>query len=97
MAASTFDALEASRKLKQAGIEDQQAEAIADQLRNAADARLEQLATKADLAQLATTDQITGLVGEFRGLAGELRIMKWLMGFFGTLSLAMAARLFDIV
>ena len=53
MAASTFDALEASRKLKQAGIDEQHAEAIADQLRSAAGAKLDQLATKADLQQLA--------------------------------------------
>ena len=52
MAASTFDSLEASRKLKQAGIEQQHAEAIADQLRSAAGADLNQLATSANLAEL---------------------------------------------
>ena len=50
MAASTFDALEASRKLKQAGIEQQHAEAIADQLRVAAGADPNQLATRVDMA-----------------------------------------------
>ena len=50
MAASTFDALEASRKLKQAGIEQQHTEAIADQLRPTAGADINQLATKADVA-----------------------------------------------
>ena len=50
MAASTFDALEASRKLKQAGIEQQHAEAIADQLRAAAGADPNQLATRVDMA-----------------------------------------------
>ena len=54
MATSTFDALEASRKLKQAGIDHQHAEAIADQLRAAAGADLQQLATKADVSQLVT-------------------------------------------
>ena len=54
MAASSFDALEASRKLRQAGIEQQHAEAIADQLRSAASADLNQLATKADVAAVKT-------------------------------------------
>ena len=50
MAASTFDALEASRKLMRAGIDQEHAEAIADQLRAAASTDLDQLATKADIA-----------------------------------------------
>ena len=54
MATSTFDALEASRKLKQAGIEQPHAEAIADQLRAAAGTDIQQLATKADVSQLVT-------------------------------------------
>ena len=54
MAASSFDALEASRKLKQAGIEQRHAEAIADQLRSAAGADLNQLATRADVAAVKT-------------------------------------------
>ena len=84
MVASTFDALEASRKLKQAGIEQQHAEAIADQLRSAAGADLEQLATKADLKNLATTEQLATLTG-------ELRIVKWAMAFQGAVSLATLA------
>ena len=50
MAASTFDALEASRKLTQAGIDQEHAEAIAEQLRAAAGADPNQLATKVDIA-----------------------------------------------
>ena len=50
MAASTFDALEASRKLKQAGIDQEHADAIAEQLRAAAGTDPTQLATKADMA-----------------------------------------------
>ncbi len=84
MAASTFDALDASRKLKQAGIEQQHAEAIADQLRAAAGADLNKLATKADLKTLATAEQ-------FSTLAAELRIVKWAMAFQGAVSLATLA------
>ena len=52
MPSSTFDALTAARKLEAAGIERAQAEAIADQLRTAAGADLDQLATRGDLAEL---------------------------------------------
>ena len=48
MTASTFDILSATRKLEAAGIERRQAEA----LREAATADRDELATKADLAEL---------------------------------------------
>ena len=48
MTASTFDILSAARKLEAAGIERRQAEA----LREAATADRDELATKADLAEL---------------------------------------------
>ena len=44
-----FDALAASRELREAGLEDRQAEAIAAAIRRAAAAGREGLATKADL------------------------------------------------
>ena len=91
MAASTFDALEASRKLKQAGIEQQHAEAIADQLRSAAGADLEHLAAKTDLQNLATTDQMTAVTEQMATITGELRIVKWAMAFQGAVSLATLA------
>ena len=84
MAASSFDALEASRKLKQAGIEQPHAEAIADQLRAAAGADLNQLATRADLAELradiyrALWIQGTGIVviiGGFIAIAAALKLI----------------------
>lgn len=52
MAANTFDALEAARALEAAGMERRQAEATAEQLRFAAGADRDQLATKGDLGQL---------------------------------------------
>lgn len=51
--ADTFDTLEAARELEAAGIERQQAEAIASTMRRAAAADHERLATKADLYQVA--------------------------------------------
>ena len=76
MAASTFDALEASRKLQQAGIDQQHAEAIADQLRSAAGAGLNPLATKADVA--AVKSDVTWL--------------RWGLGVNIAITLATAAR-----
>ena len=52
MTASTFDTLTAARALKAAGIEADQAEAIAAQLRTAAEADRGELVTKADLTGL---------------------------------------------
>ena len=52
MSATTFDTLTAARELESAGIERRQAEAIAQGMRRAASADREQLATKADLAEL---------------------------------------------
>ena len=52
MTATNFDALQAARDLEAAGVERRQAEAIAASMRDAAGADREQLATKADLAEL---------------------------------------------
>ena len=52
MAANSFDALEAARALEAAGMERRQAEATAEQLRFAAGADRDKLATKRDLDQL---------------------------------------------
>ena len=81
MSSSTFDALSAARKLEAAGVERAHAEAIADQLRTAAGADLDQLATRDDRTDLRT----------------ELRMMRWAVSFLAALTLAIAARLFGIV
>ena len=52
MLATAFDPLAAARDLKAAGFEQEQAEALAAQLRAAAGADHADLATKADLAEL---------------------------------------------
>ena len=81
MAASTFDTLAATRALEAAGVGRQQAEAHAEQLRAAAGADLDQLATKADLAVIGA----------------KLGVVQWVMAFQAALIVAMAARLFGIV
>ena len=67
MTTSTFDSLAAMRGLEAAGVNRNQAEAHAEQLRAAAGADLEQLANKDDLKRVETT------------LTAEMRIVKWAM------------------
>ena len=54
MSTTSFDALAAARDLKAAGVDADQAEAIAAQLRTAAGADHDTLATKADISALRT-------------------------------------------
>ncbi len=81
MSASTFDTLTAARELKAAGIEADQAEAIAAQLRAAAVADRDELVTKADLTALRIELRIIGAIvlamaakmfGIFHAVAGVL-------------------------
>ena len=81
MAASTFDTLAATRALEAVGVDRQQAEAHAEQLRAAAGTDLDQLAINADLAVISA----------------KLGVVQWVMAFQAALIVAMAARLFGIV
>ncbi len=49
---AAFDTLTAARRMEAAGMKREQAEAVAEAVRSAAEADLEHLATKADLAAL---------------------------------------------
>ena len=93
MTATTFNPLAVARDLKAAGIEAEHAEAIAEGMREAADAAAgaerADLATKADHAELRAV-----LYREIGTLRSELR---WILGFLAALILAMAAKLFGIV
>ena len=80
MNGTTFDALTAARELKAAGLDPAQAEAIAAQLRTAAGADHDTLATKSD---------ITALKSDITALRVEIRII-------GAIVLAIAAKLFGI-
>ena len=104
MTATTFNPLATARPLEAAGIERRQAEAIAEGMRDAADAAASaergDLATKADLAGFATKTDLadfatkTDLHREIGILRSELR---WMLGFQAALILAIAAKLFGIV
>ena len=95
MTATTFNPLATARSLEAAGIERRQAEAIAEGMRDAADAAASaergDLATKTDFADFATKADLHREIGILRS---ELR---WMLGFQAALILAIAARLFGIV
>ena len=68
MNATTFDSLSALRRLKEAGLEQGPAEAIAETMREATAANREDLATKADLATLEAR-----IKAEFKALKAEFK------------------------
>ncbi len=70
MAEAAFDTLAAARALKDAGVEPEHAEAIADAVRAAAQAGREELATKADLAalELRMTNKLYAVAGALAAL-----------------------------
>ena len=80
MAASTFDTLAAADKLRTAGFDDAQARAIVDVHRDAG----EQVATKADLAELRADIYralwiqgagIVAIIGGFIAIAASLKLL----------------------
>ena len=79
MTAAAFDTLKAAEALREAGIEEAHAKAIASTMR---DAVTEGVATKGDIARLEAKID-TGLAS-----------MKWVLGFLAALVIAMAGRLF---
>ena len=96
---TAFNPLATARDLKAAGIEAEHAEAIAEGMREAADAAASadrgDLATKADLADLENrlrADLATK--ADLETLRSELR---WMLAFQAAIILAIAAKLFGIV
>jgi hypothetical protein len=69
--ASTFDTLEISKRLKSAGFDDAQAEALTLVFRETRDADLSRLATKEDL--LATKNDLTSAISSLRA---DMEIMR---------------------
>ncbi|MEO5374540.1 MAG: CCDC90 family protein [Alphaproteobacteria bacterium] len=104
MAAITFDTLKFVHRLRDAGIAEPQAEAIAEAFKDASgDA---ELATRSDIARLeastkADIKDVRGEMGlgfsrvqaEFAKLQGEVNLLKWMMGIVlaGILSLVLRA------
>jgi Protein of unknown function (DUF1640) len=68
---AAFDTLEIAKRLRNAGFDEAQAEAVTGVLRDAREADLSQLATKADLSQLEAR-----LTSEFAALRSEMEILR---------------------
>ncbi|MBF0144005.1 MAG: DUF1640 domain-containing protein [Magnetococcales bacterium] len=66
--AVALDTREFVRRLREAGVEEKQAEAFSDAFQEVQEAQLEELATKSDLAELKGE-----LKGEIRELRGEIQ------------------------
>ena len=102
MNAAAFDTYTAAKRLRDAGFDERQAEAAVSMVRDAAGADREQLATKADLAEVRA--DLAALETRLRAdlatkadletLRSELR---WMLAFQAALILAIAAKLFGIV
>ena len=102
MNAAAFDTYTAAKRLRDAGFDERQAEAAVSMVRDAAGADREQLATKADLAEVRA--DLAALEARLRAdlatkadletLRSELR---WMLAFQAALILAIAAKLFGII
>lgn len=93
MSGTTFDALSATRTLRDAGFEDRQAEAVAGVVRHAVAVDRSTLATKADLhAGLAEVKaEISRVEAK---LDAHISSTRWVFGLLVALQFLMAARLF---
>ncbi|MEO5373377.1 MAG: CCDC90 family protein [Alphaproteobacteria bacterium] len=97
MAAITFDTLKFVHRLRDAGIPEPQAEAIAEAFKDASGGA--ELATRGDIARLeaSTKADIKDIRSEmtlgFSKLQGEINLLKWMMGIVlaGILSLVLKA------
>ncbi len=67
MTTIAFDTLKFARRLKKAGISEEQAEALSDAFREVQESQMEQLATKGDLRELEAR------------IMGEIRLNRWML------------------
>lgn len=81
MSVTTFDTLKFAKRLKVAGMSDEQAEVLSEAFIEAQKTQVETLATKSDLREL-----------ELR-INAQLQLLKWIIGFMlaGVLSLILKA------
>jgi hypothetical protein len=75
-----FDTLKFSKRLKEAGFTESQAEALAEAIKDAGGEA--ELATKADIADVKRNLKELELKidARFEGLKGELTLVKWTLG-----------------
>ena len=93
---TVFDMLAYTRRLTQAGVEHEQAEAFTDALRAAFS---EGVATRADIARLESRmdAQDAKLDAQDAKLDTNMRAMQWVLGLMAAPLVMMAARLFGVI
>ena len=89
MATATFNPLALARRLKDAGMDEPQAEAVADGLHEAV---TENVATKADVAAVKAD-----IAAVEKTLRAEMGAIKWMVGLTLALVLAVLARSFALI
>ena len=95
MADLAFDTLSTARRLKQVGMEESHAEAVAESLRDAVTGNV---ATKQDLdaTKAELREEITPVKAEVTAVKVETRVIKWLLGFLVGLMLVLVGQMFAI-
>ena len=94
---TAFDTLKFARRLKQAGLPQAQAEAMAEaQIEAFAEALDTQLATKTDIAELreATQADINLLQRGHDHLQGQINLIRWMLTFNLAFTMAIMWKLF---
>ena len=86
---TVFDTLAYTRRLTQAGVEHERAEAFTDALRVAFN---EGVATRADIARLEAR-----MDAQDAKLDAHMRAVQWVLGLMAALLVMMAARLFGVI
>ncbi|MEO5374168.1 MAG: CCDC90 family protein [Alphaproteobacteria bacterium] len=92
MSTLAIDTFRIIKRLKEAGFTEPQAETVTDVLREAREADLQGLATKADLREMELRGKADLREMELRGKA-EMLVLKWMVGFNLALSVAIVTRL----
>ena len=98
MSTATFDTYAAVKTLREAGADEAMAEAIVNTVSAAAGADREQLATKADLAELET--RLTNTLAtkaELAALRAELGTIRWTVGLIAAFLFAIGLRVFGLI
>ncbi|MBF0294055.1 MAG: DUF1640 domain-containing protein [Magnetococcales bacterium] len=75
---ATFDTLKFVRRLRDAGVEEKQAEAFSEVFKEAQDAQLRELATKGDLRELEAKLE-NKLEKELAPIRMDLAVIKWML------------------
>ena len=96
MNTATFDTYAAVKTLREAGADEAMAEAIVNTASAAAGADREQLATKADLAELETRLRAAAQA-DIAGLRAELGTIRWTVGLIAAFLFVIGLRVFGLI